>query len=326
MASRRRQVESVDTNGPSTSGRSKRSSSLKLESSTNSHIKDHAYTSPQSSHSRAPSASPVKSHRKEPSTRSSTSSRGKQPSASTSKMSSSKNDKPSTSKSKTNGETSTKTKIENSSNESTVANKPSIAPRKPRQSAANVPMFSPRKTRRQVAKLNLKLPQLDGAGDIPKKGTKRTNAKDQKKVKDESDASSDDSDFEPSPPKRVRPKLPTKQVKKRRQSATKANTSKQLDRRVLSDEDDPEQEVPNTERMDFWIEAYAEKEKKWIVIDPVKKKVDSIDHVRVSGINLHSLSIAIIRLTDFRPLRFRNRHQNRSSTPLPGTTTTHYVT
>lgn len=145
-------------------------------------------------------------------------------------------------------------------------------------------MFSPRKTRRQAAKLNLKLPQLDGAGDIPKKGTKRTNAKTQKKV-DESDESSDDSDFEPSPPKRIRPKLPTKRVEKRRKSATKAETSIKLDRRVFSDEDDPEQEVPNTERMDFWVEAYAEKEKKWIVIDPIKKKVDCIDHVRVSETN-----------------------------------------
>lgn len=142
-------------------------------------------------------------------------------------------------------------------------------------------MFSPRKTRRQAAKLNLKLPQLDGAGDIPKKGTKRTNVKNQKPV-DESDESSDDSDFEPSPPKRVRSKLPTKKVVKRRKSVNNnPNTSRKLDRRVFSDEDDPEQDVPNTERMDFWVEAYAEKEKKWIVIDPVKKKVDCIDHVRV---------------------------------------------
>lgn len=291
---RKRHEEPVDINGPSTSGRSKPFSSSKSKSSPSSHVKDHAYSSPKSSHSREPSASPSKSHRKEPSTSSSsshtkepytnsTSLRGKQPSASTSKSSSAKNDKPSTGTniSKTNGETSSKTKIEKSSNESSVPSKSSIASRVPKQLGPNVPMFSPRKTRRQAAKLNLKLPQLDGAGDIPKKGTKRTNAKNQKKV-DESDESSNDTDFEPSPPKRIRSKLPTKKVDNRQKSNTTANTSRKLDRRVFSDEDDPEQDVPNTERMDFWVEAYAEKEKKWIVIDPVKKKIDCIDHVRVS--------------------------------------------
>lgn len=294
---RKRHEESVDTNGPSISGRSKSSTSSKSKSSSRSHVKDHSYSSPQSSHSREPSASPSKSHRKQPSTSSSSSytkqsstssfsSRGKQPSTCTSKSSSAKNDKPTTitNISKTNGETSSKIKIEKSSNESSVSSKPTIASRVPKQSGANVPMFSPRKTRRQAAKLNLKLPQLDGAGDISKKGTKRTNAKSQKIV-DDSDESSDDSDFQPSPPKRIRSKLPTKKVDNRQKSNTKANTSRKIDRRVFSDEDDPEQDVPNTERMDFWVEAYAEKEKKWIPIDPVKKKIDCIDHVRVSGTN-----------------------------------------
>lgn len=143
--------------------------------------------------------------------------------------------------------------------------------------------FSPIKTRSRAnktaitadaqlkAKSKLKLPQFDGANDIPKE-TKKTRAKPRAKQKD---ISSDD-DFDPVPVKKIRAKITPQKIENKNLSR-----AKQIDRRVLSTDEEFEEE-PNTNRMNFWVEAYAEKEKKWIVIDPVKKKVDSIDHVRVS--------------------------------------------
>lgn len=146
--------------------------------------------------------------------------------------------------------------------------------------------FSPRKTRSKSsqsnettnhtskAKLKLKLPQLDGADDIATKDKKRTKTK----VRSKQDDSSEDSDFAPAPPKRIRTKTaPQKPVNKLLSKA------KQVDRRVFSTDEETEEDK-NTVRMNFWVEAYAEKEKKWVVIDPVKKKVDSVEYVKVSRI------------------------------------------
>lgn len=155
--------------------------------------------------------------------------------------------------------------------------------------ATTTTTHSPRKTRSKSArngevpqtskaKTKLKLPQLDGADDIPqkKKTTARAKAKPQPKY---DDGSNSDSDFAPSPPKRVRAKItPQKPVNKTLARA------KQIDRRVFSTDEEVEEDTSAT-RMNFWVEAYAEKEKKWIVIDPVKKKVDCVDHVRVSEIS-----------------------------------------
>lgn len=147
--------------------------------------------------------------------------------------------------------------------------------------------YSPRKTRSKstrnaeasdVSKANktkLKMPQLDGADDVPLGKRAKTKAKAKSRPK-QSDDSNSDSDFAPTPPKRVRAKIATqKPVNK---SLVRA---KQIDRRVFSTDEEIEDDS-TANRMNFWVEAYAEKEKKWVVIDPVKKKVDCVDHVRVS--------------------------------------------
>lgn len=126
-------------------------------------------------------------------------------------------------------------------------------------------------TSKSNAKTKLKLPQLDGADDVVAKGKSKRATKSKPKSED----SDEDSDFEPSPPKRVRPNNGKKPQLK---SLAKV---KNIDRRVLSTDEEREEDT-NTDRLDFWIEAYAEKEKKWIVIDPIKKKVDDVEHIRVS--------------------------------------------
>lgn len=125
------------------------------------------------------------------------------------------------------------------------------------------------------ANVKLKLPQLDGANDVNNKKAKaKTKAESRPKPKDDSNS---DSDFEPAPQKRVCPKItPVKPVNKNLAKA------KKIDNRVFStDEEHVDDADANTLKMNFWVEAYAEKEKKWITIDPAKKKVDCADYVRV---------------------------------------------
>lgn len=154
-----------------------------------------------------------------------------------------------------------------------------------KESVATANTLSPRKTRSKASKIveataaikaktKLKLPQLDGAHDDDKKSKQRTRAKSRPKPDHETNS---DSDFEPSQPKRIyKPKItPSKPVNKA------LDKTKRIDRRVLSTDVEFEEDT-NTVRMNFWIEAYAETEKKWITIDPVKKKVDCVDYVRVS--------------------------------------------
>lgn len=167
-----------------------------------------------------------------------------------------------------------------------------------KSSVSNEKAFSPRKTRSKASKIadvaaatkaktKLKLPQLDGAHDDEQPNKKRAKSKASSKsraVINVADSDSEDSDFEPTPQKRVRSKItPQKLVNK-----TLAKT-KQHDRRVFSTDDENDVDA-NTVKMNFWVEAYAEKEKKWIVIDPVKRKVDCVDHVRVSKMNTFSVS------------------------------------
>lgn len=130
-------------------------------------------------------------------------------------------------------------------------------------------------------RLRLKLPQMDGANDI-RPSRKRAKPKPKPSESSDEEASSG-SDFEPEPPKRNRSKVNLNRSKSR--SKTNLNKSlvnrrKSIDTRVFSTDDDDEVEE-NTNRMDFWVEAYAEKEKKWIAIDPVKRKVDAAEFVRV---------------------------------------------
>lgn len=161
---------------------------------------------------------------------------------------------------------------------------------------SKVSTFSPRKTRSKSVmngdttatiaskvKSKLKLPQLDGADDIPQKAKKRTKVKAQPK---KDDGSNSDSDFAPSPPKRIRTKTTmAKPVNKL------LNKAKQIDRRVFSTDEEFEEDL-NTVHMNFWVEAYAEKEKKWITIDPVKKKVDCMDYVKV-GVTVCVLTLVL---------------------------------
>lgn len=62
-------------------------------------------------------------------------------------------------------------------------------------------------------------------------------------------------------------------------SKSTASTSKAADRRVLSSEEDEQKEIVASPKkskrgIDIWIEAYAEKEEKWIAIDVHGGKVD----------------------------------------------------
>lgn len=141
------------------------------------------------------------------------------------------------------------------------------------------------------AKAKLKLPQLDGAHDTDDKKSKaKAKAKSRPKPKDEDFNS--DSDFEPAPQKRIRPKVtPPKPINKHVAKA------KKMDNRVFSTDEENNADIDmdaNTIKMNFWVEAYAEKEKKWITIDPVKKKVDSVDHVRVSQFNIYKLIVPML--------------------------------
>lgn len=145
--------------------------------------------------------------------------------------------------------------------------------------------ISPRKTRSKSNRTSeagvkvtgkLKLPQLDGAHDHDDGGSKkkaRTKAKSRAKPEH---SSGDDSDFEPTPQKKLRCKItPPKPAHKA------VARTKKIDARVFSTDEEADADT-NTVKMNFWVEAYAEKEKKWITIDPVKKKVDCVDFVRVS--------------------------------------------
>lgn len=150
-------------------------------------------------------------------------------------------------------------------------------------------------------KVKFKVPQIDGANnDEPRKAAKpKRSAKASSSKKNVVDADSSDSDFAPSPPKRIKSKPNetkskhfAKKGKRRSSSLDKSKRQAVIDKRVFST-DDENDEKSNTEALDFWVEAYSEKEKKWITIDPTKKKVGVIDHVRVSK-TCHITDIKII--------------------------------
>lgn len=185
------------------------------------------------------------------------------------------------------------------------------------KTADDPPATSATRNRRGTAKTKLKLPQLDGAHDIDeKKGKAKAKAKPRPKPKQ--DDSNSDSDFESVPQKIVRPKVAAVKVTKK----TVPVKTKKLDNRVFSTDDENDTDT-NTIKMNFWVEAYAEKEKKWIAIDPVKKKVDCIDYVRVSEVlQMNTVNVAMVRLNCYSSLFHRNMHPNRSSMSWLGTMTT----
>lgn len=186
-------------------------------------------------------------------------------------------------------------------------------------SAATSQLFSPRKTRsglqrdanqattsaqarkkklsksdekpvRAKSRMCLKVPQMDGASDkvSSKSAVKSKKPKEAVKKPRKKDTDSDsDSDFAPSPPKRAFSKANSsahfEQTKKPKPKAF--GTVKRIDLRVLSTdiEDDDKTKTPKRKItvLDTWVEVYNEKDKKWVVIDPVNNKVDAVDHIRV---------------------------------------------
>lgn len=81
-----------------------------------------------------------------------------------------------------------------------------------------------------------------------------------------------DEDFVPCPPKKV------KSASKDKSQISKA---KWIDKRVLSTDIEDEQE-PKTlkNKMDIWVETYAEADKRWIPMDLFKGKVDGVDLIK----------------------------------------------
>lgn len=131
------------------------------------------------------------------------------------------------------------------------------------------------------SRIRLKLPQMDGSNDVIRRKPRATAVE---QSDESSGESSSGSDFQPASPKRYRSKVNLDRSKSKSRSMVNkslTNKKKSVDRRIFSS-DDEAAPANNTNRMDFWIESYAEKEKKWIVIDPVKKQVDCVDFVRVN--------------------------------------------
>lgn len=130
---------------------------------------------------------------------------------------------------------------------------------------------------------------MDGASDkLPSKSaTSSKKAKVASKKSHTQGSDSDDSDFAPSPPKRIRAKATSAHfVQPKKPKSKVLEAVKRIDLRVLSTDDDGEDEskmlkTTKITALDTWIEAYDEKDKKWVVIDPVRNKVDAVDHIRV---------------------------------------------
>lgn len=140
---------------------------------------------------------------------------------------------------------------------------------------------------RTKSRLCLKVPQMDGASEkLPAKksaDSKKMSGRAKTPYRKSSDS---DSDFAPVPPKRVRSKATKPSEPATKPESKVLDAVKRTDLRVLSTEDDDDakrmRKATKITAMDTWIEAYNEKDKKWIVIDPVKNKVDAIDHIRVN--------------------------------------------
>lgn len=161
-----------------------------------------------------------------------------------------------------------------------------------------IPSRTRQKLKEKLANANkntYKIPQLDGNDDIkPKNVRKRklylpnndngaANIKNvpTKKLKITETkqnliphTDSDDSDFKPSTSTKrmIKPINATK--------SKNVNKNKTIDNRLLSTDDD-EENKKKKQGMDYWIEVYAEKEKKWVTINLFTTKVDNVDDIRV---------------------------------------------
>lgn len=132
------------------------------------------------------------------------------------------------------------------------------------QPTESTPSPSPRKTRASAKQL--KVPQLDGADDIPK-------SRNQKKAIKKGCTSDDD--FEIPPPNKKQKHI---------------DRVKNLDRRVLSphlscdddDEETAETSPSKSKNINMWVEVYCELEAQWVCVDLFKGKVNCIDSIRKS--------------------------------------------
>lgn len=144
------------------------------------------------------------------------------------------------------------------------------------------------KSSRAKRDLSLKVPQMDGASDkLPSKRSAESKKAKEASKSSQKKGNDSDSDFAPIPPKRVRSKpLSSSHFAQTERPKSKVLASlKRIDLKVLSDDDVHDeigtQRLSKITLMDTWVEVYNEKDKKWIVIDPVKNKVDAVDHIRV---------------------------------------------
>lgn len=153
---------------------------------------------------------------------------------------------------------------------------------------ANPTVSSPKKriTRRLAA---ASVPQLDGADDsdsncVPVKKPKLTKKPDTTKSSTSSGRARkiSDEEFE---------HIPQKAFKKPENRTV--NQLKTIDRRVFSSTDDDVSSIdsPKSKKsgrkkiVNFWVEAYCEKENKWLTIDVYRGKVDCVEKVKVSKMN-----------------------------------------
>lgn len=154
---------------------------------------------------------------------------------------------------------------------------------------------------RSRAKAQFKVPQMDGADDTNPKADKKLNLrkltgrtaktkanaavsaqKPSTSAKDFDDISNSDSDFAPTPPKRIkRPLIQSKSSSNKKATNKALNQSKPRNCGVMSDidEDSP---VPPPNGINYWVEVFCEEEEKWVAMNIFKLKVDNIDSVRVS--------------------------------------------
>lgn len=152
-----------------------------------------------------------------------------------------------------------------------------------------------------------KMPQLDGADDDRvaggRKRTVRQTKQPPKKVANDSDGvgseSDDDSDFE-SVHARKRPSAAAKSGSDRKAPAKKTDKKvsrteavKRIDRRLVSTENDASdaEDDANEGRskkvgLNMWLEVFVEANDQWMCVDLFKQKVDSVDSIRVSNLNL----------------------------------------
>lgn len=202
-----------------------------------------------------------------------------------------------------------------------------LSPRKTRkqrqeETAANAALGNTGRTKSRLCLKLPKLPQMDGATDKLPATSKKSKAALMKKTPKK--ASESDSDFEPTPPKRPRPRSTSAHFSETNKPKPRAlDKVKRIDLRVLSSDEEVDPMKVNSSKittMDTWIETYDEKNKRWIVIDPVRNKVDAVDHIRVR------ICVNERKRRFYQCFLHRNSLQSQLFMRSPGTMTIRFVT